>query len=75
MTGACWSSIEMMSTRERLLALAFWTFIVRNLSSTPGEVLAEGCSDVAALVVGGEGVLISPASEEVGPSDLPQVGS
>ena len=42
--------------------------MVRNLSSTPVVVLAEGCSDVEALTTGGEAVSMSPASEEVGPS-------
>ncbi len=66
-SGACWSSIGMMSTREGLLAPAFWAFMVRNLSFTPGVVLAEVCSGVVALADGGEGMPMSYASEEVGP--------
>ena len=33
-SGECWSSIVMMSTRERLLAPAFGALMVRNLSPT-----------------------------------------
>ena len=42
--------------------------MVRNLSSTPVEVLAEGCSGVEALAAGGDAMSVSPSSNEVGPS-------